>query len=195
MVEAAPHGASASRAARRPAGGWQRAARIAALVVAMLVPVTGARVHAATDEVSLRAAFLLNFLLFVTYPKDPPSTWQICLLGSDDMRNAIERLAPSRLHEHGVQVRGGVAASDTRGCHLLYVDAAQRGQLAAAVEAVRERPVLLVADVPGGAQLGATISLLVREDGRAGFDINLSVARQQGLQLSSQLLRLARRVY
>lgn len=191
MRERAPDGASTIGRSR----GWQRAARLAALLLAMLVAAPGARVHAATDEVSLKAAFLLNFLLFVVFPKDPPLTWQICLLGNDDMRGAIERLAPSRMQGRGVQVRSPVGAAEAQGCHLLYVDAAQRGQFAAAVDAVRERPVLLVADVPGGAQLGATISLLVREDGRAGFDINLSAARQQGLQLSSQLLRLARRVY
>lgn len=173
----------------------RRAALTVALVAALLAPWPAARVHAATDEVSLKAAFLLNFLLFVVYPGEPPPTWQICLLGADEMRSAIERLAPSRLHERGVQVRSGVAPGEARSCHLLYVDAAQRHQFAAALDAVRERPVLLVADVPGGAQLGATIALLVREDGRAGFDINLSAARRQGLQLSSQLLRLARRVY
>jgi hypothetical protein len=161
---------------------------------------TGLPPALAEDESSpeaLKSAFLLNFLQFVIFPGGAPAAYQLCLLAGSA---PLPGLAESNSHLRTVRglpvaVREHVAPRDARRCHLIYVDQTVRSQLSSVVEAIGSRPVMIVTDFPGGAPLGATISLVLREDGRMGFDVNRSGAQQQGLELSAQLLKLARRIY
>jgi hypothetical protein len=79
-----------------------------------------------------------------------------------------------------------------RSCHILYIERTE-GELAQYVAAVRDRPVLTVSDSAELLALGGHIAL-VRVDNRIRFDINLANARQSGITLRSQLLRVARKV-
>lgn len=151
----------------------------------------------ASSPEALKSAFLLNFLQFVTFPGGAPAAYQLCLLAGGPALPGLSESNSKLRTVRGlpVNVREHVLPKDSGRCHLVYVDQSVRGQLAAVVEAVGGRPVMIVTDFPGGAPLGATISLVLREDGRMGFDVNRSAAQGQGLELSAQLLRLARRIY
>lgn len=147
------------------------------------------------EETAVKAAFLVNILQFVNFPGDPPAHRKICLVAEDELGGAIDSLVRRGLTDRRIQVRSGIDLADMAACHLVYVGSAQRALLPRAAELLADRPVVLVTDIAGGVQLGATVSLVVHVDGRPGFDINLKGARQQQLRISSQLLRLARRVY
>ena len=54
-------------------------------------------------------------------------------------------------------------------------------------------PVLTVSDTPEFLKLGGQI-VLVRENKRIRFDVNLPAVRKSGITLRAQLLRLARHV-
>ncbi|MCK9389871.1 MAG: YfiR family protein, partial [Sulfuritalea sp.] len=71
----------------------------------------------------------------------------------------------------------------------------QGGLLPAVVVVTADRPVLIIADLDGGAPLGAMLSLVTVGGDRLGFDANLTAARAAGLSLNARLLQLARRVY
>lgn len=56
-------------------------------------------------------------------------------------------------------------------------------------------PILTVSDTEGAAAQGIMIEIVVIEQRRLGFKINLKAARQSRLEISSQLLKLAQTVY
>lgn len=146
---------------------------------------------------SLKAAFLFNFMQFVSFPGSLPPRLQLCTLaGSAPLPNLAEISGGARtVRGVAIEVQEQVAPRDVLRCHLVYVDHAVRAQLGSVVDTVGNRAVVIVTDFPGGVPLGATIAMVLREDGRMGFDVNRSAARNQGLELSAQLLRLARRIY
>lgn len=173
---------------------WRCLVLLAFATLAGLRPVTA---EEGSSPEALKSAFLLNFLQFVVFPGGAPPAYQLCLLaGSAPLPGLSESNANLRtVRGLPVAVREHVAPRDVQRCHLIYVDQTVRGQLNSVVDAVGTRPVMIVTDFPGGVPLGATISLVLRENGRMGFDVNRSGAQQQGLELSAQLLKLARRIY
>jgi len=61
------------------------------------------------------------------------------------------------------------------------------------IGALQDKPVLTVTDSPGASQHGAVLNMNVNDD-KVTFEANLIAARKAGLNLSSQLLRLATEV-
>lgn len=61
------------------------------------------------------------------------------------------------------------------------------------LKAVRDQPVLTVGDSSGFAEAGGMIGFLL-QDNRVRFDVNLPSAQRSKLRVSSNLLRVARRV-
>ena len=61
----------------------------------------------------------------------------------------------------------------------------------AAIEGLRDRPVLLVAETRGFAHRGGTINFVV-EANKIRFEVNLEAARRHQLKISSKLLALSK---
>jgi hypothetical protein len=80
------------------------------------------------------------------------------------------------------------------GCDALFVASSEKKSLTAILEAVKGSGVLTVADAEGFLDAGGMIHLLLDPDRKICFEISLDVARQSGLEVSSKLLRLAKRV-
>jgi hypothetical protein len=82
---------------------------------------------------------------------------------------------------------------DARQCQILFIGRTDWDRGPGLLAAVQSAPVLTVSDEPDALARGAQI-LLVRDDNRVRFDVNLAAVRQSGITLRSSLLRLARRL-
>jgi hypothetical protein len=85
-------------------------------------------------------------------------------------------------------------ATVLKGCDTLFVSSSEKKSLTAILEAVKGSGVLTVADMEGFLDAGGMINLLLDPDRKICFEINLDATRQSGLEVSSKLLRLAKRV-
>ncbi|MDH4189491.1 MAG: YfiR family protein [Betaproteobacteria bacterium] len=141
----------------------------------------------------LRAAFLYNFALFVYWPAPPTGEFDLCLYGANPAI-ATETLAGKRVGGAALRVRRPANVSELRGCQVLYIDGRDRAALARAREAVATLPVLTVSEASEFNDRPAMINLIVAQ-GRIAFDIDTEAAGRAGIQVSSRLLRLARKVY
>ena len=79
-------------------------------------------------------------------------------------------------------------------CQLVFISRAAIGHLTKIIDSLKDRPVLTVADSPGVIQQGVVLNMNVKDD-KVTFEANLAVAKKTGLNLSSQLLRLATEVH
>lgn len=166
-------------------------------LLAIALPMLGlsAAVPAQTvGEGALRAAFLFNFAQFVSWPQES-DVLRICAHAGDELGPALDALAGRKLRRMAVAVDRTQSVADLRRCHVIYVSPRAGDGLLRVIEATRGRPVLVVADVEGAAQLGAGLALFDTHDGRLGFDANFGAMRDAGLHPSSRLLQLARRVF
>ena len=186
----------ANRVARRHSGeGW-----LGILLVLCLLPGCFGLATAAAetpDESEVKVAFVLNFIKFVEWPASafhsPEDPIVVAVLGKDPVGDEIQGLQGKQVSRRTLVVRRSSDVASLGECHLLFVGASEMAVLPAVLRAVRERPVLTIADFEGFAGRGGTIGFIRQED-RVGFEINEEAARKAGLTINAKLLYLGRKV-
>lgn len=145
-------------------------------------------------EPALKAAFIYNFAKFTDWPADAvPATKPLllCVLGDDAVGQALEQAVKSRMiGGHSLSV-SYVASVAERECHVLYMSGAKASQAGPLVASMRDVPVLTISDGEGFIELGGIVQFYF-EHGRLRFTIRVQSAKRARLQVSSQLLALAK---
>ncbi len=163
---------------------------IIALMMSLWVGVVStASAEEPVPEAAVRAAYLYNFALFTHWPTENETTVDICSLGEDATTAAMVRLEGKKVRNRGVKVTIAVSGKKLENCDLLYL--AQHNSELLPVN-LANSAILTVAD--DGQDPNAVIHLAISQE-RVVFDVNLAAARAKGLEISSRLLNLARRVY
>ena len=171
--------------------------RLAGFVVLLSVaPLVSASAPAQNPgiEYDVKAAFLLNFSRYVTWPAErtkPP--FRICVYGSNPFGSRLTvAVSGERWQGAPIDVRMLQTLSDGRACHILYVPDAE-GDVLGDHWSVGDVPTLTVGEHERFLAQGGMIRFFL-ENNRVRFSINLVNAESAGLQISSRLLRLARSV-
>lgn len=149
---------------------------------------------AATEEYTLKAAFLYNFALLTEWPEARTNTVKLCVLGKDPFGDELDRYAGRETPRGPIVVARIDSLREARSCQLLFIAASEHGRLAQIRDALGEKAPLTVTEANQLERRTAMI-VLVPTGGRVGFEVNLTVARQAGLVLNPKLLRLAMEVY
>lgn len=171
------------------------------LLVSLLAALAAiAQEPAETVERRIKAAFLYKFAEYVDWPANAfasaESPLVIGVAGADALANELEQaVAERRVAGRSVTVRrlapGEHCATD---CNVLFVGAAvdrtTRRQMLLQANA---KPVLTVTEDGTEHFPGGIITFVVTEN-RVRFDISRGQAERNGLQIGSQLLRVARNV-
>lgn len=183
----------------RPNGCVARILCTVALICVWLAPAArGQRLKhyesEAPPEYDVKAAFLLNFTRFVSWPRPPAerdaSPFAICILGDDPFGGALERtVAGETLGNRTIIVKRIRKWPDT--CQVLFLPAALPSQ--ASVLAQTGSDVLTVGESPDFLADGGMIRFVV-EGRRVRFDINRSAVTKSSLKMSSRMFEVARAV-
>ncbi len=155
----------------------------------------------AASEYAVKAAYLFNFLLFVTPPAVTgavPEHVVIGILGEDPFGECFKEVEGKLIgdQQRALRVRRlgrYVERMDIGHCDLLFVSKSERKSMDRILAAVRGRPILTVADDERFLAAGGMIRLLVVDD-RVRWEINRTALTAAGLSGSSQLFRNAVRV-
>ena len=177
-----------------PAGSIRRSLlAVAALAVTLLAPLAAPAQD--VTEPALKAAFIYTFMKFTVWPEPLPASnpFVICVLGDPAVSGALERVVKDREFAGRRMTVSLIEMSGTRKpCNVLYlssVTTSQRGQLLAELQ---DTPVLTISDLAGFTQAGGMAQFFF-EGSRLRFDIGLEAVKRSRLQMSSNLLVLARR--
>jgi hypothetical protein len=157
----------------------------------------GTRIRPAYSQVEVKAAFLYRFGSYVRWPErgDGDDSITIAVLNDPAIATELERFVEDRTIEgRRVEVRRlrsifGLSPDD----RMLFIGPDETGRLAQIIEAVGDKPILVVTDAPDGLADGAMNNFQVIER-RVRFEISLTRARAAGLDLSSRLLAAAIKV-
>ncbi len=166
----------------------------AALLLAVLLP-AGIAAQDATDA-RLRAAFLFNFIQYVSWPSDPVPTHRASLLigiyQDPELAAAATSMVEGRtVGGRTIEVRVLVRLDQVEDLSVLYMGSTDPIEIARGLKVVEGLPVLTVGYADGFAARGGMINFVL-EDRRMRFEVNRRTTEESGLRLSSQLLRLAR---
>jgi hypothetical protein len=160
----------------------------------VLVLQVSAPARAQFDERQVKAAFLLNFLKFVTWPEPPAADAPlvIAVVDDDDLARALDAATRGTPGGRPVVVRTATAGQALDPVpHLLYIGGSDREKLAGLLRELEGRPVLTVSDSEGFGASGVVLNFYA-SDKRIRFEANTTAASRAGLRISSHLLRLAR---
>jgi hypothetical protein len=146
-------------------------------------------------EYQVKAAYLANFGRFVEWPTSAAvaksESFNICVLGQDpfgaDLDTAVagETIGGARLLARRIS-----RPQDAVDCRILFISSSEVSQWKEILAALRTLSVLTVSDMPQFARRGGIIQFLL-DGSRVRFDINLAATERVGLNLSSELLKLA----
>lgn len=184
------------------------------LFAAVIVPKARAG-SAAGHEYQIKAAFLYNFTMFVDWPKEKMADSNepiiIGIIGKDPFGNAFEPIKSKLARERKVIIKRleGLKELKKSGkkdttelnqeidaikkCHLLFICRSEQKKLREIIDLVKGHSVLTIGDMPGFLEASGIINF-VMEEKKVRFEINLTAAKQAKLQISSKLLRLAKRI-
>ena len=151
-----------------------------------------ARAQSATAP-ELKAALVLNFARFATWPEIGPDTAIVlCVFGDDRVADALSLAVRGQtIGGRGLQVAKLSAGASPRACQLLFVGAPELRLAAPLLDSARTLPVLTVSDGARFSQSTGMVELFA-DAGRMRFAINIDAVGRSRLSLSSRLLGLAK---
>jgi hypothetical protein len=143
----------------------------------------------------VKAAYLSNFGRFVEWPATakgtPNAPFNVCILGEDPFGAALDAaLAGETIDQAPLVARRILRPEDAVNCRVLFISSSEEDRLKTILADLDKASVLTVGDSPEFARHGGMIQFVL-EGNRVRFEINLPAARRVGLNLSSELLKLA----
>lgn len=147
------------------------------------------------SEYAVKAALLYKFLRYLTWPEESlpadGEALRIGVLGKDPFGTILdETVAGKTLRDHPLEVARGQSLAELGDCIVIFIAASEKSRIAEVLHALEGRPVLVVGDSEGFAEKGVMINLVLR-DNKVKFQINYGAARNAGIEIDAQLLRLA----
>ncbi|MGX9462067.1 YfiR family protein [Shewanella sp. A14] len=158
------------------------------LVVFLLLPCPSN----AQNSFDLKAAFTYNFAKFTQWPDsrlNEQSPWHICFFGNQ-YHDSFMELSNKTLANKSIKAIQLLETSQIEQCDVVFIDANSRDFIRRLFLAVDNKPILTVSDISGFAVQGGMIEI-VEQDKRLYFNINSKVLEASGLNISSQVLKLA----
>ncbi len=143
----------------------------------------------------IEGAFLYVFGKYITWPADSIQAknpqFVIGILGEDPFGPILEKMvAGKKVRGKEVVVTTYTRLADTRNCHILFVGGMPQRQWNRTFAFHRETAVVTVGTVFEQLDAGCMIVFRVEGD-KVTFDIDLGLARDNRLDISSNLLKIA----
>jgi hypothetical protein len=185
------HLAPSSQARRNP-----RVAGILLLALGWLAMASLEARASIPSEYAVKAAFLLNFGKFVSWPEsdfqNPGAPLVIGVLGNNPFHEDLKQMiAGKSIAGHPLLFRRLQTPEAVRNCHILFVSQSAQKDAPAILAVLRNADVLTVTEnLPHFADSGFAINFVTVQD-HIRFQINHPAAARTGLTISSKLLSLA----
>ena len=172
----------------------RRTVSLALLLVALLAE-DGAWAQAAPSEDALKAAFVFQFLSYVTWPesKHGDGVLHIGVVGAEELADNLAMLSRNESADaRAIKVHTVPLDGDPRDLHVLFVDAKTAGAVDALLQTALAGGVLTITEsLPRPAHSVINFEII---GSKVRFDVALGLARQNGLDVSGRLLQVALRV-
>lgn len=149
---------------------------------------------AAEEEYAVKAAFMLHFLNFVSWPKEllpaPDLPFRLCLVGGDPFGAAIEPITRKRAQGRPIEVVRIPEENGANGCQAVFIHAEQPKEVQERLSKWSAPGVLTIGDAKNFNDLGGIIGY-VNVGNSVRFALNDKAAKQARLGVSVKLRKVA----
>jgi len=147
-------------------------------------------------EYPVKAAFLLHFIRYTTWPKasfaDDSSPIVVTVVGKDPFGEVLEStFRDEEAHGRKIRVARSQAVPAELGGHVVFCAELSKVQREEVLAKCAKRPLLVVGETRDFALEGASINFYL-QDKKTRFEINPDAVAAAGLELSPAVLKLAR---
>jgi hypothetical protein len=146
-------------------------------------------------EYQVKAVYLYNFARFAAWPeaseiRGAPS-FNICVLGEDSFGAALDSVISGETIDHKQAVVKRISRTqDAVQCRVLFVSSSEESRWKEILPKLERLNVLTVSDMPQFSRRGGMIHFQIVAN-KVRFEVNLAATERAGLELSSELLKLA----
>lgn len=153
--------------------------------------------HAAEErlisEGQAKAAFVFNAVRYVNWPSSGSNTVLIGILGKGPLAHEWQSISGKTVNERRVRVVKSNDVDELLDCQIVVIEETSPHKLSRLLLSLRQYPILTIGDSPVFAGSGGSLNVSLR-DNRISFSVNLVQTRSVGLEISSNLLKLATEV-
>jgi hypothetical protein len=146
-------------------------------------------------EYEIKAAYLYNFINYIDWPENtfpgPGGTITIGVVGQNPLGTALEVLNGKQVKGRTVVLKPILDAKDLDQCQIVFINSSEKARLPELLQKLKDSRALTVSEIDGFAQQGGIINF-ISEHNKVRFEINPDAARRLGLNISSELLKLAK---
>jgi hypothetical protein len=168
------------------------------LVLGLLLGLSGGHTLLCAEEVSqeyqLKAAFLVNFIRFISWPEQSFAEGQreidLCIVGRNPFGAMLHAVESKKIEGRNIKVVEIESFGPSSRCHMLFVSKSDRNEVEAVLSRSKQKPVVTVSDFPGFAMAGGSIEFVTKDD-RLSFIVNNSALKLLGIEASASMLDLA----
>jgi len=149
-------------------------------------------------EYDSKSAFLYNFCVYTEWPASAftkaDSPIVIGIVGKDPFGDTLKRIVGDRTaQKRAIEIVRFEAVKDIKDCHLLFLPATEKKNIADALAKLKGTSTVLVGESDGVAAKGAIFNILI-EDKKPKLEVNTDAAARAGVKLNSRLVNLAKLV-
>ena len=145
-------------------------------------------------EYQVKVAFIYNFSRFVDWPDEAfigdTSSLTVCVLGNNPFGGALDTIKGKNVKDKRIEIKRLTSTSKLDGCQILFIGSPERARLTQILDSAKKSGVLTISEMSQFTQAGGIVALAMRKN-RIRFSVNLDVAEETGLTISSRVLRLA----
>jgi hypothetical protein len=168
-----------------------------ALFAALACP-SGLRAESPVErEYEIKAAYIYNFINYIDWPENafpaPGGIITIGVVGETQFRAALNVLNGKQIKGRTVALKQINDPKDLDQCQIVFISSSEKSRVPELLGKLKDSRVLTVSEIDGFAEQGGIINF-ISEHNRVRFEINPDAARRLGLNISSELLKLAKLV-
>lgn len=148
--------------------------------------------QAATKEQAVKAGFIYNLTKFTVWPSDTDSgnQFNLCIIGNDRLGGSLKALRGKKVNNRSLVLRRNLDSDDWHTCHIAFISSDPPEKV---LKKLHQLAVLTVSDMPNFIDHGGMVGF-TRNGRYVGLEVNLTAVRDASLNISAQLLKLAKRV-
>lgn len=146
------------------------------------------------SEYKIKAAFIYNFARFTQW-QDGTDELNLCIYGRDPFESHIDGLNGKKINNKTVNVIRTQSIEEVKTCHIVFLNIIppERRLFERALKKINGANVLTISDAENVINFGVMIGLVIEND-KVGFEVNYTAAKSSKLEISAQLLKLAKEV-
>ena len=177
---------------------WVRRCALSWFTMLMIasIPAHAIADGAAASEYAVKAAIIFKIAKFVSWPEHAfsaqDSSLSVCVHRNDPIAAEMSALSGRSVHGRNLSVRhldDSFVTSDI--CQIIFLSEGTTDRQLSLLDTLAGQPVLTIGDTDQFTSRGGIIALQI-ERNRVQFAINIAASESAGLDISAQLLQLAK---